>query len=659
MARTRIPLSGLFRNTPTTPAKLSDIRRSTRDAILTRGGAARQPLRTGRDALQGEDYTFLCKRNIDIATLERAIDLAHDSGVGVHDVLIALGWVSETDYVAALARHLGLNVARADDILSPSSAPDKAALPWTVQLRGHPPRIGVRAVAVLPSLLKDQLARDPTARDRIALVTTADVEAALLSRHRPDVLRKAMRGLDVKHPDFSARSGSVLWQRLAAATFIGMMIGGLAVAPDIALNMLSLALAVPFFCVVLLRSLSAIELLRKPHEDPSAHPTRSGTRMLGDAALPIYTILVPLHAEAEVLPRLVKCLLTLDYPTPKLDILLVLESSDTQTRAAADALDLPGCIRVILVPPGGPQTKPKALNYALQLARGDLVVVYDAEDRPEPDQLRIAATRFAQSGPDLACLQARLNVYNPHENIITRQFTLEYSVLFDATLPALERLGLPLPLGGTSNHFPMATLRAVGGWDPYNVTEDADLGIRLARLGMRTATIDSTTWEEAPTDFGNWWRQRTRWLKGWMQTWIVHMRQPMALWRDLGTFKMLGLQVLMGGMLMSVIAYPLFWAVVIAELSLGDILQPRGAEFSRWIWLISGFNLALGFTVGILAALQRDRRWLVPWTFLMPFYWLAISAAGYRAMWQLIRKPFLWEKTQHGVRFARNSKRRP
>lgn len=611
----------------------------------------------------GEDYTFLCKRHIDVATLERAIDLALDSGVAVHDVLIALGWVSETDYVVALAGHLGLSVALASDILPPNSAPDQAALPWTVQLRGHPPRIGVRAMAVLPSLLADQLARDPTARIRLALVTTADVETALLIRHRPAVLHKAMRGLDATHPDLSARSGSVLWQRLAATTFIGIMIGGLAVAPDIALNLLSFALAVPFFCVVVLRSLSAVELLRKPHEDAWAYPARNGSRSLSDAALPIYTILVPLHAEADVLPRLVKCLLTLDYPTPKLDILLVLESSDAETRAAAAALDLPGCIRVILVPPGGPQTKPKALNYALQLARGDLVVVYDAEDRPEPGQLRIAATRFARSGPDLACLQARLNIYNPHENIITRQFTLEYSVLFDATLPALERLGLPLPLGGTSNHFPMATLRAVGGWDPYNVTEDADLGIRLARLGLRTATIDSTTWEEAPTDFGNWWRQRTRWLKGWMQTWIVHMRQPKALWRDLGTFRMLGLQVFMGGMLLSVIAYPLFWAIVVAKFVFSDLLEPPDADLGLWFWLICGTNLVLGFTasiaVGILATLQRGRRWLAPWTLLMPLYWLAISAAGYRAMWQLLRKPFLWEKTTHGVRSSRPPKRQP
>lgn len=623
----------------------------------------RQPPGIEKYTLNGEDYTFLCSRHIDFATLERAVGLARDSSTTIHDVLISLGWVSETDYVACFARHLGLRVANTDEIIPPPAAPGTIALPWTVQLRGNPPRIGVRAMAVLPSLLREQLAEDPTARNRLALVTSADVEAALVSGHQPAILHKAIRGLEDAHPDLSARGGSVLWQRLAITTLIGMMIGGLAVAPEVALNLLSLLLAIPFFCVVVLRCLSALELLRKFKEVDRPGSPETYTARLSDSALPLYSILVPLHGEAAVLPRLVKCLLTMDYPTPKIEILLVLESTDAETQAAAAALDLPGCVRVVLVPPGGPQTKPKALNYALQLARGDYVVVYDAEDRPEPGQLRMAATRFVQSGPDLACLQARLNIYNPHENMLTRQFTLEYSVLFDATLPALERLNLPLPLGGTSNHFPMATLRDVGGWDPYNVTEDADLGIRLARLGYRTATLDSTTWEEAPVDFGNWWRQRTRWLKGWMQTWIVHMREPMQLWRDLGTFRMLGLQVFMGGMLLSFIAYPLFWAVVAVEFAFGDLLGRQQMDFGQWFWLISGVNLVLGFTasiaVGILAAMQRGRRWLAPWTLFMPFYWVAISAAGYRAIWQLIRNPFFWEKTQHGARSSRRPKARP
>ena len=651
MARTRLSLSGSVPSASDAgPRSWSPP--ATHHPILPRVDRSQPPPGHDRHASSGEDYTFLCSQCIDFATLERAIDLAHDSGVAVHEVLISLGWVSEAAYVEALAWHLGLEVARAPEILPPKSVPGHGDLPWSVNLRGHPPRIGVRAIAVLPSLLRDQLTRDSGARNRMALVTTADVEAVLLARHRPAVLQKAMRGLDTTSPELSARGGSALWQRLAAATIVGLLIGGLAVAPDITLNLFALALALPFFCVVLLRSLSTLELLRHQPEPEPSFPAPRGWPSADDVALPIYSILVPLHGEAEVLPRLVKCLLTLDYPTPKLDILLVLESSDAKTQAAAAALDLPGCIRVVLVPPGGPQTKPKALNYALQLARGDFVVVYDAEDRPEPGQLRMAANRFAQGEADLACLQARLNIYNPDASFLTRQFTLEYSVLFDATLPALERLRLPMPLGGTSNHFPIAALRAVGGWDPYNVTEDADLGIRLARRGLRTATLNSTTWEEAPPDFGNWWRQRTRWLKGWMQTWIVHMRRPTTLWHDLGAFRFIGLHVFMGGMLLSVIAYPLFWAMLALELMFGQLYQSPASEFGTWFWMISGVNLVLGFAasilVGALAAKRRGNRWLIPWALLMPLYWLAISMAGYRAMWQLFRKPFLWEKTKHG-----------
>jgi cellulose synthase/poly-beta-1,6-N-acetylglucosamine synthase-like glycosyltransferase len=174
-------------------------------------------------------------------------------------------------------------------------------------------------------------------------------------------------------------------------------------------------------------------------------------------------------------------------------------------------------MQVLVVPEGAPRTKPRATQYALQFARGEYVVVYDAEDAPEPDQLRRALAALRAGGERLGCLQAQLNIYNSDATWFTRQFTVEYTALFDCILPTLERLRLPVPLGGTSNHFPRAVLDAVGGWDPYNVTEDADLGIRLARAGWHVGVLNSTTWEEAPPTFRIWKGQRTRWLKGWMQ----------------------------------------------------------------------------------------------------------------------------------------------
>jgi glycosyltransferase XagB len=305
-----------------------------------------------------------------------------------------------------------------------------------------------------------------------------------------------------------------------------------------------------------------------------------------------------------------------------------------------------------VVPEGVPRTKPRALNYALSLARGDYVVIYDAEDRPETDQLRRALDVFAAHGPRLACVQSCLNIYNAQQSWLTRQFTVEYSALFDCVLPALQWMRLPMPLGGTSNHFPRRILEELNGWDPYNVTEDADLGIRIARLGYDVAAIPSTTWEEAPVTFKLWRNQRTRWIKGWIQTYLVHTRRPMMLGRDLGFFRALGFHAYMGGLILSALVHPLFYAAVLLDLSLGldsiafnDVLGPL-------FWGVALGNLITGYVVsiviGVVAARRRGHR-LTLSAMAMPLYWLFISFAAYRALWQLYWDPFLWEKTPHGL----------
>lgn len=260
-----------------------------------------------------------------------------------------------------------------------------------------------------------------------------------------------------------------------------------------------------------------------------ARATETVPSRVPDAELPIYTILVPLYREAHMLAP------------------LVLEAVDRDTLAAAQALHLPGNIEIIVVPELHPRTKPKALNYALPLARGEYLVIFDAEDRPDRDQLRRAYASFRRGSPNLACVQAALNIYNARDTWLTRQFTLEYCALFDALLPALDRLRLPVPLGGTSNHFRMSALKWLMAWDPFNVTEDADLGMRLARSGYRCAMLPSTTYEKAPPRLSSWLRQRTRWLKGYVQTWLVHMRSPRRLWRELGPRGFLGFQTVVGG----------------------------------------------------------------------------------------------------------------
>jgi len=372
---------------------------------------------------------------------------------------------------------------------------------------------------------------------------------------------------------------------------------------------------------------------------------------IDDATLPVYTVLVPMYKEARVLPLLTKALKGLDYPASKLEVKLVLEEDDTETIDAAKALKLPGTFEIVRVPPSQPKTKPKACNYALQFCRGEFVTIYDAEDQPEPDQLKKAVLAFRQGDPMLACVQGRLNYFNRSENWLTRMFTLEYSQWFDFLLPGLDWLKVPIPLGGTSNHFRLSALREVGAWDPYNVTEDADLGVRLAQEGYTVGVINSTTYEEANGVLPSWIKQRSRWIKGYMQTWLVHMRHPIALWRSIGTKGFLSFHFFIGAPPFTMLLAPILWAITLAlwvthSFDLGWLFpEPFGT--------MALFNLVIGnlFLVyfGVIAALKRKYYDLVPVGVLLPVYWVLHSVAAYKAFWQLLFNPHYWEKTEHGT----------
>ena len=462
---------------------------------------------------QLSDYGFLSDCGLDKAIFDQAQAEAFRGGTALHQVLIARGWISQQAYAAALAQALGVPAAAwGADFEAPHGEWD-----GTQEERALPARIGGTPVWVLdaaqgmPGELASRVA-DMQRRGLVpALAPRSVIDAAREARHGKACVEQAATGLLRSSPHSSAAAPAPLHQPVAAVCALGLLIGGLAVFPEATIAALAALVAIPFFCVTLLRVVALVESLspkRARHE-----PLRSL-----DHELPTYSVLVPLFREANVLPALVNSLGAFDYPAAKHEILLLIEAVDVETQAALLALRLPGNFRALIIPDREPRTKPKALNYALPFARGEFVVVYDAEDRPQPGQLRRAFDAFRLAAPGLGCVQARLNIYNPRQSWFTRQFTIEYSALFDAMLPALERLNLPVPLGGTSNHFRRATLEAVGGWDPHNVTEDADLGMRLARRGYHTAVLSSTTWEEAPASFGVWLKQRTRWLKGWMQT---------------------------------------------------------------------------------------------------------------------------------------------
>jgi glycosyltransferase XagB len=372
-----------------------------------------------------------------------------------------------------------------------------------------------------------------------------------------------------------------------------------------------------------------------------------------DMDLPVYTVLVPLFRETRVLKQLVNALSVLNYPAHLLDIKLVLEETDTEMQHAVSALTLPKHYDVVIVPAGFPQTKPRALNYAMKFARGSLVTIFDSEDIPDPSQLIKAVQRFSEADDDVVCLQARLRFFNPAENWLARQFSAEYATLFEVVLPALVAQGLPLLLGGTSNHFRVECLEAVGGWDPFNVTEDADLGLRLARMGYRTETLDSTTYEEANTALANWLKQRRRWLKGFLQTWLVHNRHPIDGLRTHGVGGFLTMQCMTLGVFASALLHPLLFASGIWCLLPNQL---KDAQASPWTTTLSGLDLFLllaGYVTAAIAMKRAMKRAGLPaWSRLavtLPAYWCLLSIAAWLSVFDFIVAPFHWHKTEHGI----------
>lgn len=367
--------------------------------------------------------------------------------------------------------------------------------------------------------------------------------------------------------------------------------------------------------------------------------------------LPVYSVLVALYREHGEVPSLCQFLQMLDWPVERLDIKLICEADDRQTIAVIEALKLPAHFELICVPEAAPRTKPKALNYALPLARGDLLVLYDAEDRPSPGQLKEAHARFLSGAPELACLQAPLRIHNGDQNWLCAMFDIEYLTLFNGILPVLASWKVPLPLGGTSNHFKISVLRKVGGWDPYNVTEDADLGVRLAREGYRCETLTSPTWEEAPPRLGVWLKQRTRWIKGWMQTILVHSREPVRFVRDTGLRNSLAFHLLITSLVISVLVHPFFVGLTAFQLANLDGLSVH--EFDALMFGASIFNLVGGYStyamlsLAVCATLAKPGRMLLLLT--LPVYWFLISIAAWRALFHLVIKPHSWEKTPHGL----------
>lgn len=486
-----------------------------------------------------------------------------------------------------------------------------------------------------------RLSTRPELLRRLVMTSPAALRKALLARSQPALLREASMGLFGRSPDFSARFVANPWQGFAGGV---IMVGTpvlLAIAPRATALVVSALLTLLFLGCIGLRLLAGLR--RPPGRMPPDSPPEG-------SVLPVYSVLVALHREADVVPDLLAALGRLDWPRSRLEVKLVCEADDTETLAALERHSLRSWVEIVRVPPGQPRTKPKALNFALPACTGDFVALYDAEDRPHPGQLRAAWQALGTGGDDLACVQAPLQIANAGFGVLPFMFRMEFAAQFRGILPWLAENHLMIPLGGTSNHFRRAALEEVGGWDPHNVTEDADLGVRLARFGYRVGVIEPPTLEDAPEAFPVWFRQRTRWFKGFMQTWLVHMRTPRRLYRELGPGSFIVFHLLIGGVVASSLLHPL---LLVTTFGLGVRLA-AGGELPLHEIVVFGLaimNVLGGYGAQLLlswSTLKRGERagfWKA--ALLTPLYWMLLSAVGYRAVWEIWRNPHHWAKTPH------------
>lgn len=483
------------------------------------------------------------------------------------------------------------------------------------------------------------------------LVTDFDLTLAAARTYRDDLISDSTHKLYYRDPQHSARRVFTRSQVYLFAAITLLWILWFAFEPIPALIAVIALMQLFYLSAVgykFLLSFAGAQLERfKPI-------SKEEIDAVDDRDLPVYTVLVPVYKEPEVVGKLIGSLKNVDYPQHKLDVMVLLEEDDSATLDAARAANPTITWRLMVVPNSLPRTKPKACNYGLVFARGEYLVIYDAEDIPSSEQLKMAAVAFRKSGPEYMCFQAALNYFNIEENVLTRMFTLEYSYWFDYLVPGLDRLRLPIPLGGTSNHFRTESLRRLSGWDPFNTTEDADLGIRATAEKLRVGFINSTTYEEANNRIPNWIRQRSRWVKGYMQTFLVYCRDPLGLIRTVGLKNFLSFALFIGGTPVTFLATPIFYMLFVLGL-IGMLFENQmiSVLFPKWVLYIALFNLVIGNFLGIylnmIAVFLRKNYALMPYALLNPLYWVLHSIAAYKALWQLFTRPFYWEKTQHGI----------
>ena len=598
-----------------------------------------------------------------LPALQQATVLAQLSGRPAGEELIRSGAVSRVDYSRICASHYGVEFSKigprptrltisSKNLTHKNIGPAKPRGDFSNVVSEYcgwleKPKIYIACEPAAQKAINTIVKNPALDNSQIILTTTSALHEAQFKAQEDLHLDNAIHGLAKSQPDKSAHKVVSLWQGFVLAMIVSALVLLFLFSPGPALLGLHLLASVFYLAVTLMRAMMIIPGAKVLEEIEQPILLSNAA----DRELPIYSVLVALYREANQVDNLADALGKINWPADRLQILLVCEEGDEETIARCQLHCDDPRFQTVVCPRSEPQTKPKALNFALPLARGEFLVLYDAEDRPHKDQLREAYGKFGRD-KNFACLQAPLLIHNENQSWFTRMFSIEYTTQFTAILPVLEKWHAPIPLGGTSNHFRTSILKKIGAWDPYNVTEDADLGMRLARHGYRCGTIKRPTFEESPPILSVWFKQRSRWIKGWIQTLLVHMRHPIALSRDLGWRKTMFFHLVVTAIVISVIIHPFF---IISLVYSGFILANSSGfdPITASILGIDVFNLVGGYTTYFaLAALTmnaKGKNWLKPHILYLPIYWLLISAAGLKALAQLIYAPFYWEKTPHGL----------
>lgn len=596
------------------------------------------------------------KLGFGISETQKLAHIATRNGTSIAREIISNELTSEEVLFSSLAEHLNLPFITEidpshivlDEQQREFALSSRSGMPLTILNDGDGRIFHLLTLPDIdPSIVRTWLSRWPDIADKIIIAPPSSLRKALMQRSRDKMLDDAQNRLFLRMPEYCAR--------IVASGRQGIYVGMLLIAFPILLAMWPFAtmMALHFIgfvafsaCIALrvmaLSGLKQMRLTKLPDTKPRD--------------LPVYSVLVALYHEREVLPQLLAALERLKWPHSKLEIKLVCEADDYETLDYLRAQHLKPWFEVVEVPPGLPRTKPKALAYALPLTSGEFITLYDAEDRPHPLQLLAAWHRFKSGDGNLACLQAPLIVTNTSASPLSRMFGFEYSGLFRGLLPFLARNKLVVPPGGTSNHFRRAALMEIGGWDAHNVTEDADLGVRFKRFGYDVDIITYPTFEDGPEELGVWLPQRIRWFKGWLQTWLVHMRAPRKLWHDLGATSFVTMQILFAGALLSALIHPFFLASIFYALT--SLLLFGASSFHESIFAAFGLaNVLAGYAafiaLGWSTLLPSEKKSLPLIIALTPLHWILLSVAAWLSLWELYRRPYHWNKTPH--REARRS----